>query len=79
MCYFVVGSAGTDIFDFDGILAAERRSVIHMAVYVGETLISKSLLYSADTYGNGKTGALETLCKALFAYSDSAKAYFLNN
>lgn len=30
----------------------------------------------ADTYGNNKTGNLLALCKALFAYSDSAKAYF---
>ena len=29
-----------------------------------------------DTYGNNKTGTLLDLCKALFAYSDSAKAFF---
>ena len=29
-----------------------------------------------DQRGNGQTGALLDLCKALFAYSDSAKSYF---
>lgn len=43
---------------------------------VGETPLSCTLQYSDDTYGNNKTGSLLTLCKALFAYSDSAKSYF---
>ena len=30
----------------------------------------------ADTYGNGKTGALKDLCAALFAHSDAATTYF---
>ena len=34
-------------------------------------------IYSPDTYGNGKTGTLGDLCRALFAYSDSAKAWFM--
>ena len=63
-------------FDFDGLLAAELRSVMVAAVYEGETQISDSLCYSADNYGNGKSGKLLSLCKCLFAYSDSAKAYF---
>ncbi len=63
-------------FTFDGLLAAELRSVVSVQVYHGETPLSCTLEYSADTYGNNKTGALLTLCKALFAYSDSAKIYF---
>ena len=63
-------------FDFDGLLAAELRSVVNVAVFAGETQVSSTLRYSADTYGNNKTGTLLTLCKALFAYSDSAKAFF---
>ncbi len=63
-------------FTFDGLLAAELRSVTDVAVYAGDTRLSQTLRYSADTYGNGKTGQLLTLCKALFAYSDTAKAYF---
>ena len=63
-------------FDFDGLLAAELRSVVDVAVYAGQTQISSTLRYSADTYGNNKTGNLLTLCKALFAYSDAARAYF---
>ena len=63
-------------FDFDGLLAAELRTVVAVQVYSGNTPLSATLEYSADTYGNNKTGALLDLCKALFAYSDSAKAYF---
>ncbi len=74
-------SYGTDTryaFDFDGLLAAELRTVVEAAVFAGETQVSATLRYSADTYGNNKTGDLLTLCKALFAYSDAAKAYFTN-
>ncbi|MBR4308152.1 MAG: hypothetical protein IKT58_01010, partial [Oscillospiraceae bacterium] len=65
-------------FDFDGLLAAELRSSISAQVYVGDEPASVTMKYSPDTYGNGKTGLLGDLCKALFAYSDSAKNYFLN-
>ncbi len=63
-------------FSFDGLLAAELRSVVSAQIYEGNTPVSPTLQYSADTYGNNKVGALGTLCRALFAYSDSAKAYF---
>ncbi len=63
-------------FTFDGLLAAELRTVTDVAIYAGETRLSQTLRYSPDTYGNGKTGQLLTLCKVLFAYSDTAKAYF---
>ncbi len=63
-------------FSFDGLLAAELRSVVEVAVYAGDTRLSQTLRYSPDTYGNGRTGQLLTLCKALFAYSDTAKAFF---
>jgi hypothetical protein len=68
---------GLYVFDFDGLMAAELRTVINAAVYAGNTQVSNTLQYSADTYGNGKSGMLLRLCQALFAYSDSAKAYFL--
>ena len=70
------GSVTRYAFDFDGLLAAELRTVVDVAVFAGETQVSSTLRYSADTYGNNKTGDLLTLCKALFAYSDAAKAYF---
>ena len=73
------GSAIYYCFRLDSLLAAELRTVLSAQVYKGETPVSNSMTYTPDTYGNGKTGALGTLCKALFAYSDSAKAYFLNN
>ena len=63
-------------FDFDGLLAAELRTVVTAAVYANETQISASTCYSADSYGNGRTGTLGDLCKALVAYSDSALAFF---
>ncbi len=63
-------------FDFDGLLAAELRNEVTAALYAGDTQISDSLIYTADTYGNGKTGDLLVLCKALFAYGDAAKDYF---
>ncbi|MBQ2446274.1 MAG: hypothetical protein II272_07515 [Oscillospiraceae bacterium] len=74
----VYGTATRYAFDFDGLLAAELRTVIDVAVFAGETQVSSTLRYSADTYGNNKTGDLLTLCKALFAYSDAAKDYFAN-
>ena len=63
-------------FTLDTLLAAELRSVLSVQVYQGEVPVSCTLQYSADTYGNNKTGPLEDLCRALFAYSDSAKVYF---
>ena len=63
-------------FDFSGLLATELRTLLTAAVYCGEEQISPTLEYSADTYGNGKTGTLKDLCAALFAYSDAATAYF---
>ncbi|MBR6825922.1 MAG: endonuclease [Oscillospiraceae bacterium] len=68
--------AGYYSFDFDGLLAAELRTVLHAAVYAGNTCLSNTLEYSVDTYGNNKTGSLLTLCRALMAYSDSANVYF---
>ena len=62
--------------NFDGLLAAELRSTLSVAVYSGETQVSPTLEYSASSYGNGKTGLLLTLCKSLMAYSDTARAYF---
>ena len=63
-------------FTLDSLLAAELRSVLTVQILAGDTVVSGTLQYSADTYGNGKSGTLGDLCKALFAYSDSAKSYF---
>ncbi len=63
-------------FTFDGLLAAELRTVMSVAVYAGETRVSETMEYSVDTYGNGKTGTLLTLIQSMIAYSDSVKAYF---
>jgi hypothetical protein len=68
---------GVYAFTVDTLLAAELRTVVSVQVYEGETPVSCTLQFSADTYGNGRTGDLLDLCKALFAYSDSAKIYFM--
>ncbi len=67
---------GLYTFTTDSLLAAELRAVVSVQIFEGETPVSCTLQYSADTYANGKTGTLLELCKALFAYSDSAKIYF---
>ena len=68
---------GLYVFTLDALLAAELRSVVSVQIYAGNNPVSCTLQYSADTYGNDKTGALLDLCKALFAYSDSARDYFI--
>ena len=65
-------------FNFDSLLAAELRSVLSAVVYHGDTRLSCTTKYSVDTYGNGRQGDLLTLCKALIAYSDTAKSFFAN-
>jgi len=73
-----MNGSGLYAFTMDAFLAAELRSVVSVQIYAGDTPLSSTLQYSADTYGNNKTGTLLDLCKALFAYSDSAKAYFIH-
>ncbi len=69
-------SLGYYVFTVDTLLAAELRAVVSVQIYAGDTPVSATLEYSPDTYGNNKTGALLDLCRALFAYCDSAKAFF---
>ena len=70
-------SRGYYAFDFSALRAAELRTIVSAAVYAGDKQVSPTMQYSMDTYGNGKTGNLLTLCRALTAYSDAALAYFL--
>ena len=65
-------------FTFNGLLVAELRTVLSAQVYEGDTPVSVTVRYSPDTYGNSCDGMLEYLCRAIFAYSDSAKAFFVN-
>lgn len=70
-------SAGYYAVTFYDLTAAELRTVITVAVYDGEGQVSESLQYGSESYAAKTEGtSLEPLCKALFAYSDSAKAYF---
>ena len=64
-------------FTFYGLLASELRTIVDVAIYEGTTQLSQTLRYSAESYASkNTTGTLAPLCKALFAYSDSAKAFF---
>ena len=64
-------------FTFYGLLASELRTAVDVAIFQGETQLTETLRYSAESYASRNTeGALAPLCKALFAYSDSAKAFF---
>ncbi len=63
-------------FDFAELRAAELRTVLSAAVYRENTRVSPITEYSVDTYCINKSGLLGELCKALIAYSDSAKAFF---
>ena len=59
--------------------AAELRTVISVTVYRGNQQVSETLQYSAESYASKTIGTgAEALCKALFAYSDSAFTYFSN-
>jgi hypothetical protein len=50
---------------------------VDVEIYRGKPQVSETLRYSAESYASKNTsGALANLFKALFAYSDSAKAYF---
>ena len=72
------GSTGNQYsFTFYGLLASELRTIVDVAIYDGETQLSETLRYSAESYAAKTDGTtLESLTKALFAYSDSAKSFF---
>ena len=70
------GKEGLYLFTIDQLNAADLRAVLRCRVYAKGEAVSQTMTYSADSYGNGKTGTLLTLCQALFAYVDSVKAYF---
>ena len=64
-------------FEFSGLTSTELRTVVAATVYGADNRpISKTLVYSPDTYGTGKSGLLGDVCRALFAYGDSANAFF---
>jgi hypothetical protein len=63
-------------FTLDTLPVAELRTVVSAQIFAGNTPVSRTLQYTADTYCNNKTGTLLEVCKALFAYSDSARFYF---
>lgn len=64
------------VFTYYGLNAAELRQELTLVVCKNNVPVSDRVTYAMDSYGNGKSGTLLTLCQALFAYSDSAKAFF---
>ena len=67
---------GVYMFLIEELDAAELRAELTCQVYVGGEAASQTMIYSAASYGNNKTGDLLNLCKALFAYVDQARAFF---
>ncbi len=70
-------ASGYYSFTFYGLLASELRTIVDVAIFEGEAQLSETIRYSAESYASKTIGtALEPLTRALFAYSDSAKAVF---
>lgn len=71
-------SKGYYAFTFDGLEAAELRTMISATVYSNRDYkqYAPTLRYSAESYCADKTGILGELCRAMMAYSDSAAALF---
>jgi hypothetical protein len=64
-------------FDFYNLTAAELGTVIYATIFDGNTPVSQTLTYSAESYAaKNSNSTLGPICKALFAYSNSAKAFF---
>ena len=72
---YVPGS-GWYTFMYEGLYASELRCTLKAAVYAGEERVSQTLTYSPQTYAENKVETLGALCRAMFAYSDSARAFF---
>ena len=63
-------------FNVDCLKSPDMRDILSVAVYEGETQVSPTMQYSVESYGYGKTGQTLTVCQALLAFSDAAKAQF---
>ncbi len=63
------------VIGIETIPISELRTPMEVRVMKGDIPVSNTLVYSISSYGNGKTGTLRTLCKALMAYSDSVVAF----
>ncbi|MBR6826271.1 MAG: hypothetical protein IKM59_06960, partial [Oscillospiraceae bacterium] len=74
------GKGGSQFaFDFAELRASDLRCTLTAQVMDGTTPVSRTLLYSVDTYCKGKPGDLGVLCNALLAYSDAARAFFASH
>lgn len=74
-----IGSGSTHYsITFEDLATVNLRVPLELQIVEtsGNVPVSNTMYYSISSYGNGKTGALLTLCQALMAYSDSTRAYF---
>jgi hypothetical protein len=63
-------------FDVSTLRLPDMRTLVTAAVYNGDTRVSRTLIYSVDSYGVDCEGVLGELCAALVAVSDCAAEYF---
>ena len=64
---------------YDGLRAADMRTIVSAAIYENGVRVSKTVEYSIETYGARSTdAAMQQLCRAMLAYGDATNAYFNN-
>ena len=64
---------------YEGLRAAEMRTIVTAAVHEGDTRLSVTYTYSIETYAARATREdVKKICTAMIAYGDSAAAYFAN-
>ncbi len=74
----IEGSDGLYTVDCDFLAAKDLRCVLTATLNEGENQCSRSVRYSVESYASRQQGELFSLCKAVMAYSDSARNFFLN-
>lgn len=74
----IEGSEGLYEVECDFLAAKDLRSVLTATLYEGDVQCARSVRYSVESYASRQQGVLLTLCKAMMAYSDSARNFFTN-
>ncbi len=62
-------------FTMEDFAVTQMRSIIEFAIYAGDEQVSATLRYSVESYCANQSGDLRDLCRAMLAYSDSARRY----
>lgn len=74
----IEGSDSLYSIECDFLAAKDLRCVLTASLYEGETQCSRSVRYSVESYASRQQNELLTLCRAIMAYSDSARSFFTN-